>query len=145
MFDAPAVAQTGANRVLKSSEMRQGSQSPQPGRSEPTLLWCGLGAFFAAQVFGYPLLTGPGSSLSLRYLVSLGSSLLLFALLALVVGVAYTTTTRQDEDLCPAARQSRDRRRRQRWACRRSARPSLAQISYRQRLVLTARNRGRPT
>jgi hypothetical protein len=65
------------------------------GRVEASVVWLILGLLFAILVFGYPLLLATeGNSLGLRYLVRLGSSLLLVVFFALSAAAVYFATNR---------------------------------------------------
>ncbi len=82
---------------VQSSQIELASdESPtQPSKIGSSILWLVLGAFFAALVFGYPLLLAVlGDSHGVRYLVRLGSSLLLLVVLALFFGVVSWLTKR---------------------------------------------------
>jgi hypothetical protein len=69
------------------------SSQPSPGGS--TVVWCVLAAFFALLVFGYPsLLTILGDFHGLRFLLRLGSSLMVLVVLALVAGAVHWATSK---------------------------------------------------
>ena len=122
MFEIQTIPQTGANRlpndvprpqnILAASQLEFGrseeaqtgkpaenqparSDIPQPEKTGSTLLWSVLGAFFVALICGYPLLLARrGDFHAIRFLLQLGVSLLL---LALVLGALFLLTAREQE------------------------------------------------
>jgi hypothetical protein len=71
------------------------SSSSQPASGGSTIVWCVLAAFFALLVFGYPsLLTFLGDFHGLRFLLRLGSSLMVLGVLAVVAGAIHWATSK---------------------------------------------------
>jgi len=79
-----------SSRQSSENQLASAESPAEPADTGSTILWVVLGAFFVALVFGYPLLLAAlGDSHGVRYLLRLGSSLLLLVVVALFFGVVH--------------------------------------------------------
>ncbi len=85
----------GSSSSSEDQPAPRGSSSSQPSPAGSAVVWCVLAAFFALLVLGYPsLLTLLGDFHGLRFLLRLGSSLMVLGVLAVVAGAIHWATSK---------------------------------------------------